>query len=198
MNPEKLVAKARKIKEDLVSGLDPLMNKDSMLTLGGVGGFVTLKIATLALTKAHIPEPHDLATLVTTLPFAYPIFKGAARNLREYFSGGKTLRLAQTGNDINHMTSAGVSLHFAGEYAQILAYALGGSDFGQGFYYGSDLKQFLTDPYLIPFWSLNIPGFYLMGKSLVSQARSCIGGVREQIQWTRALFKQKPDHLEPK
>lgn len=197
INTERLVEKARKIKEGITTSLDPIMNRNSMLALGGVSGFVGLKIATLALTEAHVPQPHDLATLVTTLPFAYPILKGATGNLREYFSSGKTLSLAQTRRDMTHMVFAGVGMHFAGEYAQTAAYALGGPDFGQNFYFGHDLNQFFLDPHMIPYWSFNIPGFYLMGKGLVSEVKNSVGSAVEQIQMVRSLAKQKPP-VEPK
>lgn len=158
------------------------MNRHSMLALGGVGGFVGLKIATSALSENPVPQSNDFTILITTLPFAYPIFKGAIGNLREYFSDGKTFSLLQSRRDITHMLFGGFpSLHFAGEYAQVTAYALGGSDFGQGFY-GHDWNQFFFDPHMIPYWLFNAPAFYLLGKAVVSEVKSCGGDVLEQIQ----------------
>ncbi len=200
MFPDRLVEGARKIPEKVASSLDPMMNRNTMLTYGGVGGFAVLKVATEILYQTDLVSPHYLITLITTLPFAYPIFKGAIGNAKEYFFSGKALSLAESQRDRVHMITAGlVGLHFAGEYAQTLAYILGGPDFGG--MYSHDWNKFLFDPHMIPYWSLNMPGFFLMGKVGVSSIKGCFNDVIETVQTVRYLAKHKqypPDYLKDK
>ncbi len=198
LNPDRLVEKAGKIKESIVSSLDPLMNRHTMLTSAGIVGFVGLGLTRQMLYETSLIQPNQLTTLITTLPFAYPIFKGAVGNLREHLSPRRALSLAQSRQEVFHMALAGYGgLHFAGEYAQSLAYLLGGADFGQAFY-GHDLNKFFLDPHMIPYWSLNIPAAYLMGKAGVSAVRIGVGNAIRQIQMIHSQVKAKPDNLEHK
>mgnify|MGYP000459950008 CR=1 FL=1 len=59
------------------------------------------------------------------------------------------------------MVSAGMSLHFVGEIAQLYAAVVGGDDFG----ISNNVREFFLDPHNIPFWTFNVPAIYLLGKS---------------------------------
>lgn len=197
-SPDRLEA-LKKIPREIKPELDKIMNRNTLLIYGGMFGYIGLNLAEVILHSNGVDFglPRVATRLIVTLPSAYPIFKGVIGNTREYLSPSRVLNLADSPRDIMRMGTAGLSLHSAGEYAQILAAALGGADFVAS-WKTTDLQKFLFDPHNIPYWTLNIPSFFLIGKSGVSMMKRGVNSVIETIQLVRSLKYHKPDPLEPK
>jgi len=186
------------IPAKITSVTDGLMNRDTLLTFGGVGAFLGLGYSEQILHSMGIDFglPRKVAISIAVLPPALPIFKGAAGNLREFFPLRKILRLQPDLTDDRKMALAGVSLHFAGEYAQSLAIVLGGPDFGASFPDASSMHDFLFDPHNIPYWSLNIPGIFLLGKAIISSPMRTVHRVRLLIKELREAQACPPETKE--
>lgn len=170
-SPDRLEA-LKKIPRKVASVLDPVANKHTLLVYGGFWGFIGLEFAEEVLRSSGIDFglPRGTTRFIAGLPAAYPIFRGVIGNGREYFQPSKALSLSQSPRDMFRMMTSGLSLHSAGEYVQVMTVMLGGTDFATS-WRATSMQQFLFDPHNIPYWTLNVPGFFLAGKALVSAVK---------------------------
>lgn len=173
-NPNRLET-LKEISGEITTTLDNISNKHTRITFSGFWSYVGVDLALGILHSNGVDFglPRGTTRLIATLPFAIPIIRGITGNIREYLPPSKILSLAKSPRDAARMGTAGLSLHSAGEYAQIVATVLGGPEFGASMA-STDWHRFLFDPHNIPYWVLNIPGFFLMGKSGVSQVKGLI------------------------
>lgn len=197
MTLEKLVQFVRETPPWITSHTDQVMNRNTLFTFGGIGGYIGLSSLELLLHSNGVDFglPPRLTLTLAILPPALPIFKGVAGNFREFFPLKRVLSLPGSDDRIK-MGFAGYSMHLAGEYSQGLAILLGGPDFGTN-WPGSDLKAFFFDPHNLPYWALNLPGFFLIGKAGLSGIRSCVNETLNTVRIIRSLAKEKSDHSKP-
>lgn len=120
---------------------------------------------------------------------AVPIMKGAVGSLKENFSQRRAFSLADSVGNLGRIMGAGALLHLAGERAQIWAQRIGGDDFGM-LTKNLSPESFFFDPHNIPFWALNIPGFYLMGKGAVSLVPVAYKGTTERLSAYKRWYQE--------
>ncbi len=199
MFPDRIIENARKFPRELSTAFNILTTRDTLLTMGGMGAWMAVGFATEVLYSqglGFLPS-HRSVTLIETLIPAVPIYRGVFGNAKEYLSRSEIFRLRRPSKESHEgakMVTAGFSLHSAGEFTQILAGLIGGSEFGL-LSSGDDFGKFLFDPHNLPYWALNIPGFFLMGKAVLSPYLVVIKDVKELAQKTRSLTKPDLDNL---